>query len=77
MNRLSEYDIRKEKLQTLRELGIEPYAQTWDQTHTIASLSSFDASHLRSADDILLGAQKEISLAGRLMLKRVSGKLSF
>ena len=77
MNRLSEYDIRKEKLQTLRKLGIQPYAQTWDQTHSIASLSSYDSSELRSADDILLGATQSISLAGRLMLKRVSGKLSF
>ena len=35
MNRLSEYDIRKEKIKTLRDLGITPFAQTWDQNAMI------------------------------------------
>ncbi len=75
MTTLSEYDIRKNKVQTLRELGINPFAQTWSKTHTISELSTIN-NH-RSIEDILENPKTDISIAGRLMLKRVSGKLSF
>ncbi len=73
--RNSEYDIRKAKVQTLRELGINPYTQKRDKNHTISELQNIH--ELRSIEDILLNPEKNISIAGRLMLKRVSGKLSF
>lgn len=38
MNRLSEYDIRKNKIQTLREMGINPFVQTWQQDNRIGEL---------------------------------------
>lgn len=76
MNRLTEYDIRKAKIQTLRNLGITPFAQTWDQNKRIDTLVA-DHWWLRSIEEILDGPKKEISLAGRLTLKRVSWKLSF
>ena len=40
MNRVSEYDIRKGKIQTLRELGIVPFAQTWAQNVRIGELKN-------------------------------------
>ena len=39
MNRVSEYDIRKGKIQTLRELGIVPFAQTWAQKNRISDVT--------------------------------------
>ena len=77
MNRVSEYDIRKGKIQTLRELGIVPFAQTWAQKNRISDVTIIDSSSLRPIEEILTCPRQEVTLAGRLMLKRVSGKLSF
>lgn len=38
MNRLSEYDIRTNKIQTLRAMYINPFAQTWEQHHRIGEI---------------------------------------
>ena len=73
--RLSEYDIRRNKIQTLREIGINPFAQQRKKNHHISELHTLQ--DLRSIDDILISPQYDISIAWRLMLKRVSGKLSF
>lgn len=84
--RLSEYDIRKEKIQTLRELGVVPFVQTWDLKdrigHLKARYSDSDLANpastgLRQIEDILAAPHRSVSIAGRLMLKRVSGKLAF
>lgn len=78
MNRLSEYDIRKEKVSLLPQMGIHPYAWTWNQTHHIGALHTQDKNDtLRTSEEVLTGAKNEVSIAGRLMLKRISGKLSF
>ncbi len=60
--------IRREKLRKLREAGQDPYAITrYDRTHESAEiLHGFDA---------LEG--KEVSVAGRMISKRVMGKASF
>ena len=66
---LSEQEsIRREKLRKLREAGQDPYAITrYDRTHESAQiLDGFDA---------LEG--KEVSVAGRMISKRVMGKASF
>jgi lysyl-tRNA synthetase class II len=73
--RTSEYDIRRNKVQTLRDLGINPFAQQRKKTHNIADLHSI--TDLRIIDDIIINPQHHIAIAGRLMLKRVSGKLTF
>ena len=53
MNRVSEIDIRTAKIQTLRDIGIQPFAQTWNQTDTLSSLHTEQISSLRSIEDIL------------------------
>ena len=66
---LSEQEgIRREKLRKLRQAGQDPYAITrFDRTHESTDiLGSFDA---------LEG--KEVSVAGRMISKRVMGKASF
>jgi lysyl-tRNA synthetase class II len=70
MNQLSEYDIRRNKVTTLRSIGINPYAQQRRKTHNISDLNTI--KNLRVIDDILINPENNISLAGRMMLKRVS-----
>lgn len=68
---LSEQEIfRREALQNLRNLGIEPYpAAEYVVTHKASDIKAgFDAN----PDDF-----KKVRLAGRLMTKRVMGKASF
>ena len=61
MHRTSEYDIRRNKIQTLRDLGINPFAQQRKKTHAIAELQHKE--DLRSIDDIILQPQNTISIA--------------
>jgi lysyl-tRNA synthetase class 2 len=64
---LSEQEIiRREKLQKLRDLGINPYpADLFNITHTIDQLKS----------DFVEG--KKVSIAGRMMSDRDMGKAAF
>ncbi len=70
---LSEQELqRREALEKLRSLGIEPYpAAEYHLSHSHAEVhSGFEQA---PADK----AWKEVSLAGRLMTKRIMGKASF
>ncbi|NOR28913.1 MAG: lysine--tRNA ligase, partial [Lutibacter sp.] len=60
--------VRRESLQKLRELGINPYpAEEYKTTATIKEITSnFDAFE-----------GKEVVLAGRMMSRRIMGKASF
>jgi len=62
--------VRRQKLEELQKLGINPYpAERWINTHTSTSiLAEFDSR----PDDF-----KEVSLAGRIMSMRDMGKASF
>jgi lysyl-tRNA synthetase class 2 len=71
MKHLSEHEIvRREALAELQQLGIEPYpAATFEVSHHTADLiANYDAQP---------DAFKEVSLAGRIMTKRIMGKASF
>ena len=59
-----EEDIRREKIKSLKEVGINPYAPKFEVTHTITQARSEEQG-------------KVISLAGRMIFKRVMGKLAF
>ncbi len=60
--------IRREKLETLRAEGRDPFEITkYDRTH--------ESSEIKSGFDALEG--KEVSVAGRIMSKRIMGKASF
>jgi len=61
--------VRLEKVDNLREKGIEPYAYRYDRTHDISdTVDNFD----RYAE-----SETVLSLAGRIMLKRKMGKSIF
>jgi len=66
---MEEREVRLAKLDALREAGIEPYPLRAHRSHTIAeALAQFD--HLATQ-------QTAITLAGRIMLMRVMGGLTF
>ncbi|MGD9788450.1 MAG: lysine--tRNA ligase [Sulfuricellaceae bacterium] len=64
---------RRAKLKALREAGIA-FPNDFDRTHYAADLQ---ARHGEMTKEELEAARVEVSLAGRMMLKRVMGKASF
>ncbi|MBE9105281.1 lysine--tRNA ligase, partial [Nostoc cf. edaphicum LEGE 07299] len=72
---MSEEDIRAarlEKVEQLKQLGTNPYAYRWESTHHAAQLQEKFAD-LVSAEEVDL----EVAIAGRIMARRVFGKLAF
>ncbi|WP_017315418.1 lysine--tRNA ligase [Mastigocladopsis repens] len=72
---MSEEDIRAtrlEKVEQLRQLGINPYAYHWESTHHAAQLQEKFAE-LPNGEEVDL----EVTIAGRIMARRVFGKLAF
>ncbi len=72
---MSEEDIRTgrlEKVEQLKQLGTNPYAYRWEITHHTAQLQEKFAD-LPSGEEVEL----EVSVAGRIMARRVFGKLAF
>ena len=65
-------DTRLEKANTLEQLGQGPYALTFDPSHRMAELQADHA-------DLPNGEERELSVAvaGRVMTRRVMGKLAF
>ncbi|MEI2581996.1 lysine--tRNA ligase [Scytonema sp. PRP1] len=72
---MSEEDIRAtrlEKVEQLRQLGMNPYAYHWESTHHAAELQEKFAD-CKSGEEVDL----EVTVAGRVMARRVFGKLAF
>ena len=62
-----EFFIRKEKVEKLREIGIEPYPYKFEVSHHSLEIKA-DFEKLEG---------KEVSIAGRIITKRIFGKLNF
>lgn len=72
---MSEEDIRAarlEKVEQLKQLGFNPYDYRWESTHHAAQLQEQFAD-LPSGEENDL----EVAVAGRIMARRVFGKLAF
>lgn len=72
---MSEDEIRAtrlEKVEQLKQLGMNPYAYRWESTHHAAELQEKFAE-LPSGEEVDL----EVAIAGRILLRRVFGKLAF
>jgi lysyl-tRNA synthetase, class II len=65
-------DDRLEKLEQLKKLGLNPFAYHWERTHHAADLQEKFAD-LASGEEVAI----EVSVAGRIMTRRVFGKLAF
>ncbi|HEX6886953.1 MAG TPA: bifunctional lysylphosphatidylglycerol synthetase/lysine--tRNA ligase LysX [Candidatus Nanopelagicales bacterium] len=64
--------VRRAKLDRLRERGIEPYPVGYPRSHTLAEVRA-EAGELPPDT----GTGREVSVTGRILLKRDTGKLSF
>jgi lysyl-tRNA synthetase class 2 len=72
---MSEEDIRAarlEKVNQLKQLGANPYAYRWESTHHTAELQEKFAD-LPNGEEVDL----DVAVAGRIMARRVFGKLAF
>ena len=63
---------RIEKVHQLRQLGLNPYAYRWESTHSTADLQAKYAD-LPSGEEV----QVDVAIAGRILARRVFGKLAF
>jgi lysyl-tRNA synthetase, class II len=63
---------RLEKVAQLKELGMTPYAYRWELTHRAADLQEKYAD-LPNGEEV----EVEVSIAGRILARRVFGKLAF
>jgi lysyl-tRNA synthetase, class II len=66
--------VRREKAQELKEKGVDPFGHKYDRTHS--SKTVFD-QYGQFDHDTLESMHKEVSVAGRIMLKRGQGKAGF
>lgn len=64
---------RLEKVDQLRQLGLEPFAYKWEVTHRAAQLQADYADLETGAEDETV----EVAIAGRILARRVFGKLAF
>ena len=69
-------EIRREKLNQLRELGVTPYPYDYDVTHSSAEILSDEDSFITDTPD-QPGDAVRVSVAGRVMTRRIMGKASF
>ncbi|MGF1537227.1 MAG: lysine--tRNA ligase [Elainellaceae cyanobacterium] len=63
---------RLKKAHQLQEKGLNPYAYRWESTHSAAELQDKYA-HLEPGEEV----EDAVAIAGRIMLRRVFGKLAF
>lgn len=66
--------IRRNKLDELRSLGIDPFGQKYERSHTAESIL---AAYSELSTEELEERNVEVTLAGRIMQKRSMGKASF
>jgi len=66
--------VRSEKMEALREEGIDPFGKRFDRTHNSAELHEQYDNHTKEE---LSEMNTEVSVAGRMMTKRGKGKAGF
>ena len=63
---------RIEKIAQIKDLGLNPYSYKWEITHHAQQLQD-KYTHLTDGEEVA----DEVSIAGRIMARRVFGKLAF
>jgi hypothetical protein len=51
---LSEYDVRKEKVNLLRNAGIDPFTTTYDKSHCIQELRAISLAYNLPPAELLM-----------------------
>ena len=67
-------DTRLAKVEAMRQAGVEPYAYTYRPTHTASELASLYDGKLGGGEE---DETADVAVAGRIMTRRVFGKLAF
>ena len=62
-------NVRLEKMDALRERGVDPFGHRFDITHHI--------DEIIANKDALIESGEEVKIAGRIMAKRGQGKAGF
>ncbi|MFA5692005.1 MAG: lysine--tRNA ligase [Acholeplasmataceae bacterium] len=66
--------IRREKAKELKELGIDPFGSRYERTHhALDIITLYDKYNHDELEEL----NKEVTVAGRIVLKRVQGKAGF
>jgi lysyl-tRNA synthetase, class II len=65
--------VRLAKVEAMREQGVNPYEYTWPVTYTSAT-TNVEWEHLAAGEE---DKEASVSVAGRIMARRVFGKLAF
>lgn len=68
-------EIRREKLQELQQLGVNPYPYSFDVTHNSKQILDNEDHFLR--DEATNPDSEQVTVAGRVMTRRIMGKASF
>lgn len=67
--------VRREKMQALRDEGIDPFGQRFDPDHDIST--DIRKKYENSSEELLAQQHNIVTIAGRMIAKRGSGKASF
>lgn len=73
-----EREVRIAKIQKMKDMGIIPYAQSFDKKNLISDIiRDYETKELRDINDIIPNPEIQVKTAGRVMLYRSHGKLAF
>ena len=72
--RIDAHTLATSQVEDLRQAGLEPYAYRFDRTHYTSELQEQYKSLADGAED---EAGTKVAVSGRVMAKRVMGKLAF
>jgi len=76
--KLDEYQIRKQKLEDLNKLKINPYPHKYEPTHSSQEIiDENEDKEIGFSDDAASGSTDSVIVAGRLVLFRAMGKNAF
>ncbi|WP_251548063.1 lysine--tRNA ligase [Limosilactobacillus caecicola] len=67
--------VRRQKMDALREKGIDPFGHRFAPDHDIST--DIRAKYGDESEELLAEQQNEVTIAGRMIAKRGSGKASF
>ncbi len=78
MEQLSERDVRIQKINRMKKMGVVPFAQHFDKQQSIEKIiTEYGNKEMREIESIIPAPEKQVKTAGRLILYRSFGKLSF
>ncbi|MCX6823796.1 MAG: lysine--tRNA ligase, partial [candidate division SR1 bacterium] len=73
-----ERDVRIAKAKKMKNMGVIPYAQSFDKKNLISDIiKDYENKEHRDINDIILNPEMQVKTAGRVMLYRTHGKLAF